>query len=268
MSLFSERNGYKAVLDSMTPETVTSQLRNRLWNIIDRAINSDNIDRISFALFNDLYKLPVDTRGEIDHYTATDWNPVIKKIRHHFLNDPWYSVYDHLEVFMRLNFINRSLISKTLSEEQAAYRIVDGHIIPISSETEIAAILEASSNNEGKFASSRQHIHAALSLLAKKPEPDCRNSIKESISAVEATVKAINGVSSDTLGRGLKSMRKREFADSALLEGFEKIYGWSSDKEGIRHALMDSPTLGTAEAKFFLVACSAFSNYLRTLDSE
>lgn len=268
MSLFSERNGYTSILDAMKPETVTPQLKNRLWNLIDRAINSENIDRISFVLFHDLYKLPVDTRGEINHYTATDWTPVIRKIRDRFMNDPWYSVYNHLEIFIRLKFINWFVLNTTLIEEHAPYRIVQGHVVPISSETEIAAITEASSNNQDKFASSRQHIQTALSIFSQKPEPDYRNVIKESISAVEATVKVINGESSESLGRGLKNMKRREFADPALLDGFEKIYGWASNKEGIRHALMDSSTLGAAEAKFFLVACSAFSNYLRTLDSE
>jgi hypothetical protein len=48
----------------------------------------------------------------------------------------------------------------------------------------------------------------------------------------------------------------------ALAEGLSKLYGWTSDAEGIRHALMDEPSLSFAEAKYMLVSCSAFVNYL------
>jgi hypothetical protein len=42
------------------------------------------------------------------------------------------------------------------------------------------------------------------------------------------------------------------------------MYGYTSDAEGIRHALMDEPTLESEDAKFMLVSCSAFVNYLRS----
>ncbi|MBY0098678.1 hypothetical protein [Mesobacillus maritimus] len=48
----------------------------------------------------------------------------------------------------------------------------------------------------------------------------------------------------------------------ALREGFLKIYGYTSDGDGIRHALIEEPSLSFEDAKFMLVACSAFVNYL------
>jgi hypothetical protein len=41
------------------------------------------------------------------------------------------------------------------------------------------------------------------------------------------------------------------------------MYGYTSDAEGIRHALLEEPTLEQADAIFMLVTCSAFVNYLR-----
>ena len=41
-----------------------------------------------------------------------------------------------------------------------------------------------------------------------------------------------------------------------------KLYGFTSDKGGIRHALMDEPSLGYSDAKFMLVLCSPFTNFL------
>lgn len=49
----------------------------------------------------------------------------------------------------------------------------------------------------------------------------------------------------------------------ALKGSFEKLYGYTSDAEGIRHALLDEPNLDFEDAKFMLVSCSAFVNYLK-----
>lgn len=52
---------------------------------------------------------------------------------------------------------------------------------------------------------------------------------------------------------------------TALKSGIEKLYVYTNDeKTGIRHALMDeTDTPEYEEAKFMLVACSAFINYIQ-----
>jgi hypothetical protein len=42
---------------------------------------------------------------------------------------------------------------------------------------------------------------------------------------------------------------------SALREAFKKLYGWTSDEDGIRHALMEESSLDFSDAQFMLVAC-------------
>ena len=49
----------------------------------------------------------------------------------------------------------------------------------------------------------------------------------------------------------------------ALEKAFISMYGYTSDEHGIRHALMDEPSLGFEDAKFMLVSCAGFVNYLR-----
>lgn len=44
---------------------------------------------------------------------------------------------------------------------------------------------------------------------------------------------------------------------------FSKMYAYTGDAEGIRHALMEETNLGFEDAKFMLVSCSAFVNYLK-----
>jgi hypothetical protein len=48
----------------------------------------------------------------------------------------------------------------------------------------------------------------------------------------------------------------------ALRSAFEKLYGYTSDESGIRHAILEDPAVGFEEAKYMIVACSAFANYL------
>jgi hypothetical protein len=49
---------------------------------------------------------------------------------------------------------------------------------------------------------------------------------------------------------------------SALKKGFSSIYGYTSDNDGIRHALTQDSNCDQEDAKYMLVSCSAFVNYL------
>lgn len=60
--------------------------------------------------------------------------------------------------------------------------------------------------------------------------------MKESISAVEALVKQVTGTK-DTFGAALKKLGVD--AHPAFVEACSKIYGYTSDADGIRHALSD-----------------------------
>jgi hypothetical protein len=48
----------------------------------------------------------------------------------------------------------------------------------------------------------------------------------------------------------------------SLKSAFQNLYGYTSDANGIRHALLEEANLDFEDAKFMLVSCSAFVNYL------
>ena len=114
---------------------------------------------------------------------------------------------------------------------------------------------------ENRYAPVRAHIEEALNLMSDRKAPNYRNSIKESISAVEATCNLLAG-KKVTLGQCLKDVKRKIGLHSALENAFSSLYGYTSSAEGIRHALMDESTLSFDDAKFMLVSCSAFVNYL------
>jgi len=102
--------------------------------------------------------------------------------------------------------------------------------------------------------------------MADRESPDYRTSLKESISAVECIAKVIVGNPNTTLGAALNVIKSNGTVDfhQDLNEGLKKIYHYTSDSDGIRirHALKDTSTVDFEDAKFMLVMCSSFCNYL------
>jgi hypothetical protein len=109
------------------------------------------------------------------------------------------------------------------------------------------------------------HLKSAIALLSNRKNPDFRNSIKESISAVEALCIIITNDKNATLGKALSIIEKDHSLHKSLKSAFSSIYGFTSDSSGIRHALIENDIpLFFEDAKFMLVSCSAFINYLKS----
>lgn len=143
-----------------------------------------------------------------------------------------------------------------------AYRVVNKEIVEITAKEEIAAIETAMQNSTNNI---KMHLSKALELYSKRPEGDYSNSIKESISAVEAYCRDKTGES--TLGKALNHLEKKGILIPKVLKSaFDKLYEYTNQKDtGIRHALMEPEwkyVPSGDEALFMLVSCSAFINYL------
>ncbi len=149
-------------------------------------------------------------------------------------------------------------LNTVLETENAAYRIVGSEVVEITDTNEIAAIEDALNHPDDPV---RAHIQAALAMLSDRKSPDYRNSIKEAISAVEATCRLVTGMKNATLGDALKKVPDLH---PALQKGFLALYGFTSDASGIRHSLLDESNLTYVDAKFMLAACASFVSYLRS----
>lgn len=150
-------------------------------------------------------------------------------------------------------------MNEIFEKECVGYRFVNREIIRNIDKTEITTIEEAS---DTKFDGCNTHIKKATHYLYDREKPDYKNSIKESISAVESICRVIAGDGA-TLGDALKVLEKKRGLKGQLKSGFEKLYNYTNDKGGIRHAeglFVSEVTF--EEAKYMLVSCSAFVNYL------
>ena len=92
---------------------------------------------------------------------------------------------------------------------------------------------------------------------------DYAGAVRESIHAVESTARQIDP-NAKSLESALNSLEKSEALHLALKRAFSSLYGYASDEQGIRHALIDSPqpNVGQDEAVFMFGACASFSSYL------
>ena len=119
---------------------------------------------------------------------------------------------------------------------------------------------------DSPYQSVKIHINKALALYSDRKKPDYENSIKESISAVESLCCIITGStgSQATLGSTLKKLEKDGgvVIHGAMKTAFEKLYGYTSDSDGIRHGGIDFTNAPAEDAKYMIVSCSAFINYL------
>ena len=106
-------------------------------------------------------------------------------------------------------------------------------------------------------------------MLSDRKTPDYRNAIKEAISAVESACQAVSGKQKGTLPDCLKALKDKKPLHPAFEQALGKLYAFTSDEGGIRHALSEDATPPSyADAKFMIVASSAFVNYLCTKVAE
>ena len=272
MRLFSQRKGIKPVKSVMQVDSMDTELRNGLWNALTIFYwnqvkyhwisEYESIDILFKRLWHNYFKKTIDTLSDY-------WPDTYKEIREYFFNCEWYEVYDFIE-FIANNYPDKynevnpkftNFCNSVLKRELSAYRFVGGKITQITSEEEISEIEEALEISKPSKAVNT-HLKRALDLLANRKSPDYRNSIKEAISAVEAICNLITGEKRATLGQALKRIEEKVSLHPALKNAFSNLYGYTSDAEGIRHALLDEPNLSFEDAKFMLVSCSAFINYL------
>ena len=209
-------------------------------------------------LWLSFFKRPLDTLRD-------EWKEAYDILRKFFFGCDWYEVYDFIE-FIAQNHPNEELnesfvrhCNSFLESEVSAYRFVNRQIVRIVSEEEIEAVEDAL---RVKSSPVREHIKRALQMLADRQNPDYRNSIKESISAVESLVRTVTGNKKGTLGDLLKELERLHRLHPALKGAFSQLYGYTSDADGIRHALMEEDRVTFDQAKFILVASSAFVNYV------
>ena len=150
-------------------------------------------------------------------------------------------------------------INGVLEEEFSGYRFLDKVIVPLTSQDELTEIEDALNAPSPVVA----HLQRGLELLSDKEQPDYRNSIKESVSAVESIANSIARVKNPSLSKALLRLEEKLGFElhGAKRQALLSLYGWASDEA--RHGLLEASELTQEDARFALIVCSAFVNYLK-----
>jgi tRNA nucleotidyltransferase/poly(A) polymerase len=272
MALFSERYGYIKPSDVIIRERITPEMKNAILTCYDMLF-----ERLrDYNMLDLYYDMNKNIWIEYLNLRLFDWESNRMVITNYIINDnnEWFKKLDIIEYCIKYLYSSYERSKKQRISISAdifvgelnhcftklnfAYRIVNKEIVEITAEEEIKSIETAITTSDSNI---REHLSKALELYSKRPVADYRNSIKESISAVEAISRNITG---ENVLNFKKMEEKGVVVPTVLRKAFECLYGYTNDKTtGIRHALMDDTNAPQAEeALFMLVSCSAFINYL------
>ena len=281
MKAFSARSGYVEARRALQFECMDARLRGDLYNVLFEYLmerfDGDTRNWLRKDVWAKVWHLPLD---QIAYEPALIKNELSSRVS----NRPWYEVFDLVErVAADLSEIKilqhpwrdacddtseteydgfADEVNDVLEDNDSAYRLVDGFVAAITDESEIEAIGECLEAPD-RFSGARLHMGKALKLFSDRPEPDYANSVKESISAAESAAKTLIGDESADLSKSLNELRKKRELHPSLAEGWKKLYAFTCDEDGVRHAAgSEKLRVDSATAKYMLVSCSAFVNYL------
>lgn len=211
---FSERYGYKPVREIIQKESMDDHLKNKLWSILFIQIfeKYSSYDRykelfspLIIKIWTDFLKLPLDEKPSPYKFTAfikdylykNEWFTFYDVIEFIIQNKTGITYFGHITAYSQSSLINA--INNALEAENSAYRVINQQITVVTSEQEIQSIGEALENTS-PYSGVQQHLNQSLKLMSDRQNPDYRNSIKESISAVESICKIVTNDEKATLG--------------------------------------------------------------------
>lgn len=260
---FSDRNKIVEINKIIQKDNLDERTRNKIINIFDSITSYYGSRGYTDEFYNYIYKeIFCFTKDEIPSYSSERREKIVSAIKNRW---EYYDIFSFIEGILdwtpseyKVKLTDR--FNKLFEEECVGYRFVNGQIIDIIDEEEIKEIEEALNS---KYITCKQCIDKSLKLLYDREQPDYANSVKESISAIESMCNIILETKNKTLGDALNELEKSGFKiHGAMKKAFSALYGYTSDKSGIRHNLGIDENTTFEEAKFMLVSCSAFLNYL------
>lgn len=247
-------------------------LRNRLWNIISRnyfpyeilltpLYKTGPYYSFIYEIYDLHFKEDTDIVSHERFQTVKHFQGKIKSKYYH-LNSKGICAF--LE-FIITNDVTNVDVKKFVHEcnlifrnAQVDYHLFDKKIVRTDSELEKRELEYAASS---PYTPVSQHLIAA-SILLYDDSPSYRNSIKESISAIESLLILVTKDPKSSFSKGMNKLAAKFKLSPVLKSAFEKLYGYTSSEGGIRHAMTASSSVDEDDARFMLIICIAFTNYV------
>ena len=270
---FSQAWGYEEIrridLEELPPEARTA-----IWNAFFVHVRDSSARDINDDLWiHDAWADILQAKHcHFDHLRIDDWNPefssVCKDLQQYIEEQPFNRVFDLIQFVLRHRACPRSFTEETMALFRRcglAYVVDTGPpptIIPAVTPEEGNTVVDAAEMlRRVGLKGSALHLGNASECLNRG---DWAGSVRESIHAVESVARQLDPEAATTLAPALKSLERHGALHPTLKNAFSKLYGYTSDQQGIRHALLDrtDAQVGQDEAVFMLGACASFASYL------
>jgi hypothetical protein len=264
---FAQAEGAEPLPTQLKRTEVSPQLRAVLWNYIYEGLASTAMHQ-TWSYIGGPWKTALwDVHVNLDHRPsdefATEFKPAATVVKDVIMRGDYIRVYGWLQHVLRLRIVPDfdKRIDHILQDCRSAYRVVARDVIaPVGSDQEAKTIGTALADlNSAGLAGGREHLKTAAAELSAGNFAD---SVRESIHAVESVVRVLEP--DGDFAKALAKLEAKTKIHGSLKQGFIKIYGFTSDQQGIRHALLEkgAPEVDEADGLFMIGACSAFVSYL------
>ncbi len=268
---FAQAEGAEELPSQLKRGEITPQMRSYLWAMIWESLKQcrRSTDWSGYYMDDPWRSILAAKHTVRDHKMAdefsNDADKLVADLKKTFSNGSCVEVLDLTEWILRRNACPSGLgsaIKTALEMSHSAYTVVDNDtVMPVSSPEESVAVIDAiKAASAAGLSGPRQHLKLAAQRLSSGKWAD---SIRESISAVESAAKIIEP-SGGGLKPALAALAKKNKIHGALREGFASLYGFTSDEDGIRHALLEKAEaeVDATDAQYMLGACASFVSYL------
>jgi hypothetical protein len=255
---------------TLEPDQVPARLRNSIWNCAGPLFGRDDLGRLPAVGPQSFWLRMARDKGCLqDEHRYSNPGVCTVLIRAWLLDRAkWHDVYEFVQSFSRWAEFDADtsdgwerLADDILYEELSVYRFVAHKLSPIASDAERAEVAEAVAH-AGKYGLAAEHMGKALTKFSARPNPDYENAAKEAASAVEGALIIANGRQQD-FGDAVRAFSTTYSVHLALMETANKLFGYASDRDGVRHAkTAPGDAVDFNEAKLVLVSASAWLNFI------
>lgn len=217
MASFAERIGLKSPRTLVQLDGLDQETRVALWNVLFTLRGAFSNMRERAYSRDDSEQLFLDAIWAYYFEQARDERPhdskVWQRMKARVLGGEWYEALEIVEEsvgYLQKGRTTKPLVGRATDEFNlvferylVGFRFIDERVTPLDS-TEDAEAVRLALDDSTIIAGARHHLGQAVEHLADRINPDYANSIKESISAVEAITKKVTGET--TLSAGLKKL--------------------------------------------------------------
>jgi len=271
---FSHRNKLVTINDIVQVTEFDNLTRNNIISFITQIYKKilDNLPFYEEPKWKQEFcsRIDADLFGESINYMNRNYsfnsslNKLIDKIND--MNTPYNEILDIIEFIYKQthNFIEifdspLKVFNIFLKENNIGYHINENSEIERNVDSFILTQIVDTINNHNELLN---NINRAKELLTSRKEYDYKQSIQNSMLALESYCKSLGKTTAKNMKNILSEIQKKVNINSDLIEAINRLYKFASNVDDIRHSTNLNSHIDYGEAFFILTIVCALINYI------